>query len=91
MERTHEIELAIPHRRDRTTVLQGKKARLYRRRSAEEAKISEGKRMVGLGKSYYKGFEGDEIWTSLSILALNSRQLLRDMRRNPQIYEVLTG
>ena len=91
LERTHEIELAIPHRRDRTTVLQGKKARLYRRRSAEEAKISEGKRMVGLGKSYYKGFEGDEIWSSLSILALNSRQLLRDMRRNPQIYDVPTG
>jgi hypothetical protein len=61
------------------------------RRSAEEAKISEGKRTVGLGKSYYKGFEGDEIWTTLSILALNSRQLLRDMRRNPQIYDVLTG
>jgi|SRR5271157_2380332 len=91
LECNHEIELAIPHRRDRRTVLKGKKARLYRRRSAEEAKISEGKRMVGLGKSYYKGFEGDEIWTTLSILALNSRQLLRDIKKHPAIMHLLTG
>jgi hypothetical protein len=90
LERNYEIELAIPHRRDRRSVLKGNKRRLYRRRSAEEAKISEGKRMVGLGKSYYKGLEGDEIWTTLSILAMNSRQLLRDMRKKPQIYHVLT-
>ena len=91
LEYTHEIELAIPHRRDRRSVLKGKKRRLYRRRAAEEAKISEGKRMVGLGKSYYKGFEGDEIWTTLSILALNTRQLLRDMSKNPKILHLLTG
>jgi hypothetical protein len=91
LECNHDIELAIPHRRDRRSVLKGTKRRLYRCRSAEEAKISESKRMVGLGKSYYKGFEGDEIWTTLSILALNSRQLLRDMRKNSQILHLLTG
>lgn len=91
LERNHGIALAIPHRRDRRTVLKGKKRRLYRRRAAEEAKISEGKRMVGLGKSYYKGLEGDEIWTTLSILALNTRQLLRDMSKNPKILHLLTG
>ena len=71
--------------------MEGEKERLYRRRSAEEAKISEGKRMVGLGKSYYKGLEGDEIWTSLAVPTLNMRQMLRDMKREPEIAERFTG
>jgi len=44
--------------------------------------------MTGIGKSYYKRFTGDKIWASLSVLALNLRQLLKDMDRKPElIYE----
>ena len=52
---------------------------LYNKRSAIEAKISEGKRTCGLNKSYYKGFEGDRMWAALGIMALNIRKLLRDI------------
>ena len=62
-----------------------KKTLLYKKRAAIEAKISEGKRMTGLGKSYYKGFTGDRMWTGLSVLTLNLRQLLKDMARQPQL------
>lgn len=41
--------------------------------------------MCGLNKSYYKGFNGDKIWTSLSIMALNIRKLLRDIARSPDL------
>jgi len=40
---------------------------LYNKKSAIEAKISEGKGMYGLNKSYYKDFGGDKMWASLSI------------------------
>lgn len=62
-----------------------KKKLLYRKRAAIEAKISEGKRMTGLAKSYYKGFTGDKMWASLSVLALNLRQLLKDLTRKPEL------
>ena len=62
-----------------------KKESLYKKRSAIEAKISEGKRLTGLGKSYYKGFARDKICTSLSVLALNLRQLLKDLARKPEL------
>ncbi len=60
------------------------KEKIYRKRSAIEAKI-EGKRVTGLCKSYYKGFTGDKICASLSILALNLRQLLKDLARSPKL------
>jgi len=59
--------------------------KLYRKRSAIEAKISEGKRMCGLDKSLYKGFEGDEMWAAFSILAMNMRQLLRNVNQRPRL------
>lgn len=88
LEKKYKVELAIPHKKRRDMPLSAKKEALYRKRAAIEAKISEGKRMTGLGKSYYKGFTGDRIWASLSVLALNLRQLLKDMNRKPElIYE----
>jgi hypothetical protein len=59
--------------------------KLYRKRSAIEAKISEGKRMCGLDKSLYKGYKGDEMWAALSIMAMNIRQLLRSLDRKPRM------
>ena len=41
--------------------------------------------MYGLNKSYYKGFEGDKMWASLSIMALNIRKLLRDITKSPDL------
>ena len=38
-----------------------------------KAKISEAKRMYGLSKSYYSGFDGDRIWAALAIMATNMR------------------
>jgi len=61
------------------------KDELYNRRSAIEAKISEGKRMCGRDKSFYQGFEGDKIWVSLSVMALNIRILLRDINKSPEL------
>lgn len=88
LEEKYKVELAIPHKKRRDMPLTAKKEALYRKRAAIEAKISEGKRMTGLGKSYYKGFTGDRIWASLSVLALNLRQVLKDMAREPElIYE----
>jgi hypothetical protein len=81
----YSILLAIPHKKRRDLPMSDKRESLYNKRSAIEAKISEGKRMTGLGKSYYKGFTGDRIWTSLSVLTLNLRQLLKDMARKPEL------
>ena len=83
LEDEYNISLAIPHKKDRSKKMSKRKERLYNKRSGIEAKISEGKRMCGLGKSFYKGFDGDRIWTSLSILALNIRKLLRDITKKP--------
>ena len=41
--------------------------------------------MTGFGKSYYKGFTGDMIWAGLLVLALNLRQLLKDIERKPEL------
>lgn len=83
LEKKYCISCAIPHKKNRNHVMSELKESIYRKRSAIEAKISEGKRVTGLNKSYYKGFSGDKMWATLSILALNLRQLLRDMARSP--------
>lgn len=85
LEQKYDIALAIAHKKRKDFVMPAKKTLLYKKRAAIEAKISEGKRMTGLGKSYYKGFSGDRMWTGLSVLALNLRQLLKDMARQPQL------
>jgi len=84
LEEAHKIKIAIPHKKRKEPLPQDKED-LYKRRAAIEAKISEGKRMTGMGKSYYSGFSGDRIWAGLSVLALNLRQLLKDMDRKPEI------
>jgi len=84
LEKAHNIKIAIPHKK-RSKPLAKDKEDLYRKRSAIEAKISEGKRMTGMGKSYYSRFSGDRIWAGLSVLALNLRQLLKDMNRKPEL------
>ena len=61
------------------------KDELYNKRAAIEAKISEGKRMYGLNKSYYKGCEGDKMWAALGVMALNMRKLLRDIAKSPEL------
>jgi hypothetical protein len=61
------------------------KDELYNKRAAIEARISEGKRMCGLSKSYYKGYEGDKIWAALSVMSLNIRKLIRDVSKNPEL------
>lgn len=48
-------------------------------------KISEAKRMYGLNKSYYKGYDGDKMWTALSVMVLNMRKLIRDIDKNPKL------
>jgi hypothetical protein len=83
LEKEYEVILAIPHKKDRLKPMGKRKEKIYNRRSAIEAKISEGKRMCGLNKSLYKGFEGDLIWTSLSIFAMNIRQIIRDISKKP--------
>jgi len=85
LEEKYKVALAIPHKKRRDLPMSAKKKLLYKKRSAIEAKISEGKRLTGLGKSYYKGFAGDKICTSLSVLALNLRQLLKDLAGKPQL------
>jgi len=84
LEKAHNIMIAIPHKK-RGEPLPQDKEYLYRKRAAIEAKISEGKRMTSMGKSYYSRFSGDRIWAGLSVLALNLRQLLKDMDRNPKL------
>ena len=85
LEKKHKITLAIPHKKNKKFVMGKEKDELYNKRAAIEAKISEGKRMYGLNKSYYKGYEGDKIWASLGIMALNMRKLLRDIAKNPEL------
>ncbi len=77
LENKYDISLAIPHKKDRTRKLSKKKEKLYNQRSAIESKISEGKRRYRLEKSRFKGFAGDQIWISLSIMAMNIRNMLR--------------
>jgi transposase, IS5 family len=85
LEEKYKIVLAIPHKNNRLKKLGPRKKKLYNKRSAIEAKISEGKRKCGLNKSLYKGFEGDQIWTSLSIFVLNIRKLMREISLKPKL------
>jgi transposase, IS5 family len=82
IEKDHNILLAIPHKKDRKKKMTQKQKKLYDKRSAIEAKISEGKRMAGLGKCYDKGIDKHYSWVTLSVMILNLRQLVRDMNRN---------
>ena len=85
LQKKYKISLIIPHKKDRSRPVTPKDKKLSDKRSAIEAKISEGKRMCGLGKSLYNGFTGDRIWAALSVMALNIRKLLRDMERSPEL------
>lgn len=85
IENKYLVLCAIPHKKRKDYIMSPEKEKIYSKRSAIEAKISEGKRTTGLCKSYYKGFTGDRIWASLSILALNLRQLLKDLARSPKL------
>jgi len=85
LKKKYKISLAIPHKKDRGRVMTPKDKKLSKKRSAIEAKISEGKRMCGLDRSLYNGFSGDRIWAALSVMALNIRKLLRDMERSPKL------
>ena len=85
LEKKHRIDLAIPHKKNRNIKMDRHKEDLYDKRAAIEAKISEAKRMYGLNKSYYKGFEGDKMWAALGIMALNIRKLLRDIAKSPDL------
>ena len=85
LEKKHKIALAIPHKKNRSAKMGKDREELHNKRSAIEAKISEGKRMYGLNKSYYKGYEGDKMWAALGIMALNIRKLLRDISKSPDM------
>lgn len=88
LENKYNIDLAIAHKKDRNKKMSKIKEALYRQRAAIEAKISEGKRMCGLGKSLFKGFDGDKIWASFSVMALNIRKLLRDIIAKPTLMNI---
>jgi transposase, IS5 family len=85
LEQEHKIILAIPHKKRRDRLLEDSRQDLYDKRAAIEAKISEAKRMYGLSKSYYSGFDGDRMWAALAIMATNMRKLLRDIDGNPKL------
>lgn len=85
LKKKYKISLAIPRKKDRTRQVTPKDKKLSKKRSAIEAKISEGKRMCGLDRSLYNVFIGDRIWAALSVMALNIRKLLRDMERSPEL------
>ena len=52
LEKKYRIALAIPHKKNRSAMMGKDKEELYNKRSAIEAKISEGKRMYGLNCHY---------------------------------------
>jgi len=54
LEEEYKIALSMPHEKDRGRRMTSYKDKLYNRRSAIEAKISEGKRMCGWDKSLYQ-------------------------------------
>ena len=55
-------------------------------RSATEGFIAVAKTWRGFGRSLYKGFEGDKIWTSLSQLAYNLHKFIQ-LDKNEKIEE----
>ena len=85
LEERYGICLAIPHKSDRKKKLSRREKRLCNKRSAIESRISEGKRMAGLDKSYYRGFEGDGIWAAFTVMALNIRKVLMEIRKKPGV------
>lgn len=85
LEKKHNIICAIPHKKNRSNKMGKDRDELYNKRAAIEAKISEGKRMCGLDRSNYRGYEGDRMWASLSVMALNIRKLLRDITKSPDL------
>jgi len=85
LENEYNILLVIPHKKRTGNPLSKRKQKIYDKRAGIEAKISEGKRVTGLNKSYYKGFDGDRITAILGIWSLNVRQLLRDMKEKPTL------
>ena len=85
LEKKLKVDLAIPHKKNRDIKMTKDKEKLYDRRAAIEAGISEGKRMCGLNKSYYKGFDGDRMWAALGVMALNMRKLIRDINKSPEL------
>ena len=89
LEAEYDITLAIPHKKRTDQPLTKRKQKIYDKRARIEAKISEGKRVTGMNKSNYKGFEGDKITAVLSIWALNARQLLRDINERPNLMKKL--
>ena len=89
LETEYNITLVIPHKKRTDQLLSKRKQKIYDKRSRIQAKISEGKRATGMNKSYYKGFEGDKITATLSIWALNARQLLRDINERPNLMKKL--
>lgn len=89
LQQRYPIQLVIPAKKGRGQPLSAAEQRLYDKRSAIEACISEGKRCVGMDKSTYRGWDGDQIWASMSVLALNIRHLLRDLRTKPSVARAL--
>lgn len=85
LEKKHNIICAIPHKKSRSYEMGKDRDELYNKRAAIEARISEGKRMCGLDRSNYRGYEGDRMWASLSVMALNIRKLLRAIIKSPDL------
>ncbi len=79
LENRYDVTVAIPDKKARSTDrgLDRQRKTIYNKRSAIEAKISETKRMYGLDKSDYEGFEGDWICLILGVFAVNAKKLLR--------------
>jgi len=84
---TYNIKLAIPHKKNNEIKMNIGEIALYKKRAAIEAKISEGKRCYGLNKSLFKGNDGDTIWETLSVFALNAKKLLKDISGRPELIE----
>jgi len=79
MEDKYGITAGIPEKKGKgvNRGMERKQKRVYDKRSAIEAKISEGKRVHGLDKSDYEGLEGDWICLILGAFALNAKKIMR--------------
>jgi IS5 family transposase len=85
LEDKFQVTLAIPHKKDRSKKMTKKRALLYNKRAAIEAKISEGKRMYGLNLCRYKGLAGDKTCAALAVFALNAAKFMRDVNKNSRM------
>jgi len=61
----------------REDVAEGKRDFCHRARSATEGLIAVAKHWRGFGKSLYRGFTGDKIWSGLCQMAFNLHKLLK--------------